>query len=132
MATIRKRIQSGSAFEKMASYCRAVVDDYYIHISGTVGVDPETGTIPDDIGDQAENIFAIVAKILTEERATLADVVRCRVYVTEAAHVGAVAAILGDRFRGHPPTNTTLICGIPAPGAKVEIEMTAIRSSVDG
>lgn len=114
----------------MASYCRAIVDDHYIHISGTVGIDRDTGAMPDDIVEQAENIFALFTDVLAQERATLGDVVRCRVYLTDAAYVSAVASILGERFRDSPPTNTTLICGIPAPGAKVEIELMALRPPV--
>jgi enamine deaminase RidA (YjgF/YER057c/UK114 family) len=39
----------------------------------------------------------------------------------------AVAAVLRETFGASPPANTTLINGIPAPGAKVEIEITARR-----
>lgn len=127
MRTIEKRITSGSAFEELVSYCRAVVDDRYIHISGTVGVDPVSKTIPDDAGEQTENIFNIIASVLEPEGATLNDVVRSRVYLTDVGHLNAVGAVLREKFRGHPPTNTTLICGIPAPGAKVEIEVTVLR-----
>lgn len=127
MATIEKRIGSGSKFEEMAAYSRAVVDDRHIHISGTVGLDPVDKTMPADTEAQARNIFAIIEGILADEGASLADVVRSRVFVTDMVHLDAVVRVLGEKFRDCRPTNTTLLCGIPAPGANVEIEVTALR-----
>lgn len=127
MAAIEKRISSGSKFEEMAAYSRAVVDDRHIHISGTVGLDPTDKSMPEDAEAQARNIFRIIEQVLDGEGATLADVVRSRVFITDVAHLDAAVRVLGEKFRDCPPTNTTLICGIPAPGAKVEIEVTALR-----
>lgn len=127
MAAIEKRISSGSKFEDMAAYSRAVVDDRHIHLSGTVGLDPVDKTMPEDAEAQARNIFHIIEQVLGGEGASLADVLRSRVFITDAAHLEAVVGVLGEKFRDCPPTNTTLICGIPAPGAKVEIEVTALR-----
>lgn len=127
MATIEKRISSGSRFEEMAAYSRAVVDDRHIHVSGTVGLDPVDKTMPEDAEAQARNIFRIIEQVLAGEGATLAHVFRSRVFITDVAHLDAVVRVLGEKFRDCPPTNTTLVCGIPAPGAKVEIEVTALR-----
>lgn len=130
MAQIVRRISSGSRFEEMAAYSRAVVDDRHIHVSGTVGLDPVSKAMPEDVNAQARNIFAIIEGVLEQEGATLAHVVRSRVFITDVAHLDAVVGVLGEKFRDCPPTNTTLICGIPAPGAKVEIEVTALRPDV--
>lgn len=120
-----KRISSGSPFEELASYSRAVIDDFYIYVSGTVGIDPVTKAMPKDITEQMNNIFSTVEQTLAEVQAGLADVTRCRVYVVDEADLPAVIKVLGDKFRDHRPANTTLLCRIPAPGAKVEIEITA-------
>lgn len=127
MAAIEKRIGSGSKFEEIAAYSRAVVDDRYIYVSGTVGLDPLDKSMPEDAEAQARNIFQIIEQVLSGEGAALADVVRSRVFITDMVHLDAVVRVLGEKFRECPPTNTTLICGIPAPGAKVEIEVTALR-----
>jgi enamine deaminase RidA (YjgF/YER057c/UK114 family) len=119
------RISSGSKFEDLAAYSRAVIDGDYVHISGTVGADPATGAIPEDAGEQARNIFRIVEPVLARAGATLAQVVRTRVYLTDAGELLPVAAVLREKFDACRPTNTTLIVGIPAPGAKVEMEFTA-------
>jgi enamine deaminase RidA (YjgF/YER057c/UK114 family) len=120
-----RRIGSGSPFEALAGYCRAVVDDRYVYVSGTIGADPQTREMPAEIEQQVINSIATIEAALAKAGATLADVVRNRVYITDAADLMAVAKLLGASFGANPPANTTLICGIPVPGARVEIEATA-------
>ncbi|MDH7640019.1 Rid family hydrolase [Sphingomonas oryzagri] len=122
-----ERYSSGTRFEEIAAYSRAVADDLYIHVSGTVGGDPQTGAMPDAVEDQLANIFATIERALAHFGAGFADVTRSRVFIVSADVLMPVAAALKARFGDCPPTNTTLIVGIPAPGAKVEIEVTARR-----
>jgi enamine deaminase RidA (YjgF/YER057c/UK114 family) len=122
------RIFSGSPFEELAGYSRAVIDGEWIFVSGTVGTLPG-GAIPESIEDQMSQIFSILEATLGRAGSRLEDVVRCRVYVTDAEFIAAVARLLGQRFGHVRPANTTLITGIPAPGAKVEIEVTARRNA---
>lgn len=125
---MKRKISSGSPFEELAGYSRAVVDGDWIHVSGTVGVDPETKILPEGAVAQTRNIFRIIEATLAEAGATLADVVRNRVYITDASDLMDVAKILGEKFGDVRPANTTLICQIPVPDAKVEIEVTARKS----
>lgn len=126
---MRERISSGSPFEELAGYSRAVVDGDWVHVSGTVGMDPETKTLPPGALEQAENIFRIIEDTLARAGASLEDVVRNRVFITDAAHLDDVVKVLGKKFGSIRPANTTLICQIPVPGAKVEIEVTAHRQT---
>ncbi|MFC1795809.1 RidA family protein [Pseudomonadota bacterium] len=126
---MKNRIFSGSPFEDIAGYSRAVIDGDWIFISGTVGTLPETGNIPESIEDQMNQIFAIITATLGEADATLADVVRCRVFICDVSDLDAVSRLLGSYFNDIRPANTTLIAGIPAPGAKVEIEVTARKGA---
>jgi enamine deaminase RidA (YjgF/YER057c/UK114 family) len=127
MSRIEQRLSSGSRFEDLAAYSRAVVDDLYVHVSGTIGGDPVTGEMPADVAQQARNAFAIIEQALATAGAGFADVVRSRIYLTAAEDLGAVLPILVETFGDCRPTNTTLLCGIPAPGAKIEIEVCARR-----
>ena len=69
----RKLISSGSRFEEIARYSRAVVEGEWIFVSGTVGADPD-GTMPASVKQQARNSFAHIERALSEGGATLSDV----------------------------------------------------------
>ena len=125
----RKNIYSGSKLEEIAKYSRAVVDREWVFVSGTVGIDPSTGKIPEDVGEQTRLIFRIINTALEEADAGLSDVVRTRVFLTSRDHLDAVVEVLADVFAEIRPTNTTVICQLPPPEAKVEIEVTARRSN---
>jgi enamine deaminase RidA (YjgF/YER057c/UK114 family) len=122
-----ERYSSGSKFEKLFAYSRATADEKLVHISGTVGSDPETGQMPDDVQMQLSNIFGVIETALSHFGATYADVLRTRIYITSTEALTPLAAVLRRHFGDCPPANTTLICAIPAPGAQVEIEVTARR-----
>ena len=121
----RRTIKSGSRFEELARYSRAVVDGDWVVVSGTVGPDPESGTMPESAEEQARNCFATIEKALQEAGASLRDVMRCGVYITATEHLQDVVSVLTEKFDRIRPANTTLICQIPVPGAKVEIEVLA-------
>lgn len=122
-----ERYSSGSGFEALFAYSRATADDKVIHISGTVGSDPDTGQMPDSIDLQLANIFRVIGTALSHFGADYADVLRTRIYITSAEVLTPLAGVLRAHFGNCPPANTTLICAIPAPGAQVEIEVTARR-----
>lgn len=125
-----ERISSGSRFETLAAYSRAVVEGDYIHLSGTVGGDPATGEMPESALEQARNIFRVIEPVLEAHGSGLDMVIRNRVFLTDIAWLQDVCSVLREKFADCPPANTTLLTGIPAPGAKVEIEITARRRTV--
>jgi enamine deaminase RidA (YjgF/YER057c/UK114 family) len=121
----RRAISSGSKFEKLAGYSRAVVDGEWVFVSGTAGMDPATSAFPDDAADQARFALAAIASALAEAGSKMSDIVQVRVYLADRADVVSVSTILGEMFSDPRPTNTTIICGFPALEIKVEIEVTA-------
>lgn len=123
----RWTISSGSRFETLAGYSRAVVDGEWVFVSGTAGYDFAANTISPDPAAQTRQALATIAKALSEADASLADVVRVRVYVSERAHVIPVSTVLGETFSDPRPANTTIICGFAEEAMKVELEVTALR-----
>jgi len=119
----RRLISSGSPFEEVAGYSRAVADGKWVFVAGTSGF--ANGEISDDVEAQAEQAFATIAAALKQAESSLADVVRVRVFVTEAAFFERLAPIFGKHFKGIRPANTTVVCGLVDPRMKVEIEVTA-------
>ena len=123
----RRLISSGSRFEDLAGYSRAVVDGEWVFVSGTTGFDYASGSISDDVEEQAEQAFRNIKGALEEAGTSLADVLRVRVYLADAADFDRVAPILGRHFRDIRPANTTIICSLADRCMKVEIEVTARR-----
>lgn len=124
--TLKDRIFSGSPAEDFVGFAKAVIDGPVIHVSGSLGPDAD-GRFADSVEAQLENALASVAKALEQAGASLADVKTVRVYITEAGFVKGVAQVLKAHFDAVRPTNTLLVCQLPAPGAKVEIEVSASR-----
>ena len=126
---MRKLISSGSAFEAQAGYSRAVVDGNDVFVSGTTGFDYATMAIAPDAAAQTEQIFRNIEAALAQAGASLADVVRVRIHLVDAADFPAVSAVVGAKFRDIRPANTTVISGLVDPRMKVEIEVTARKRS---
>ena len=119
----RRLISSGSPFEEVAGYSRAVVDGKWVFVAGTSGF--ANGEIAESVQDQTEQAFATISAALTEAGSGLSDVVRVRVFLTDAADFERIAPILGKHFKGIRPANTTVVCTLVDPRMKVEIEVTA-------
>src|SRR4249919_1856715 len=81
----RRLISSGSTFEKSIGYSRAVVDGDWIFVSGTTGYDYATMTIEDDVVAQCEQTFRNIEAALRQADSSLADAVRVRYLMTNAA-----------------------------------------------
>ncbi|HET7834883.1 MAG TPA: RidA family protein [Variovorax sp.] len=126
-AAPRTFIQSGSRWEELAGYSRAVVDGDWIFVSGTVGQDFASGDFPDTAERQCGLALDTIEGALAQAQASLADVVRVRVYVPDRADVIAVSGVLKRRLGDNRPANTTLCSALAVEGAKVEIEVTARR-----
>lgn len=122
-----QRISSGSSFEAVAGYSRAVIDERYIHVAGTTGFDYSAMSIADDAVAQTHQAFANIAAALQAAGGALADVVRVRYYLTDGSLFETLAPVFGQYFREARPAATAIICGLIDPRMKIEIEVTARR-----
>ncbi len=121
----RRLISSGSSFERVAGYSRAVVDGRDVHVSGTTGFDYATMTIADDVVAQARQCLANVASALAQAGCTLDDVVRVRYLLTDAAAFERVAPLFGEAFARSRPAATAMVVGLVDPRMQIEIEVDA-------
>lgn len=124
----RRHISSGSPWEELAGYSRAVVDGDWIFVSGTVGQNFATRTMQESAAAQTEQAMATIQQALAQAGAALTDVVRVRAFVPDREDVAAVSDVLKNRLGPARPTNTTVCCPLAVDGAKVEIEVTARRA----
>ena len=130
-STPRRFISSGSPYEELAGYSRAVVDGDWVFVSGTVGQDFATMRMPESAESQAEQALDTIAGALDAAGASLMDGVRVRVYVPDRDDVIAVSGAIKRRLGAARPANTTVCCPLAVEGAKVEIEVTARMANSD-
>ena len=127
----RRLISSDSTFEAEIGYSRAVVDGEWVFVAGTTGFDYAQMTIDAATAEQARQALGNIVSALAEAGVSLADVVRVRYYVPDPADWPAIVPVLGEVFGTIRPAATALICGLVDPRMKIEIEVTARRSSAD-
>lgn len=123
----RQNISSGTPWESMAGYSRAVRIGAHIAVAGTTASDAE-GRVqhPGDAAGQTRYILNKITAALNEAGASLGDVVRTRVFVRNIGDWQAVARVHGEFFGGIRPANT-LVRAVPIDEAMlVEIEVDAI------
>jgi len=123
----RWTVNSGSKFEELAGYSRAVIDGEWVFVSGTAGYNFEDGSISDDAAEQTRQSLRTITQALEKAGATLADIVRVRVFVADRADIMDVSRVLGQTFSDPRPTNTTIVCGFAEEAMKVELEVTALK-----
>lgn len=128
---VRRRISSGSSFEAVAGYSRAVVEGDTIYVSGTTGFDYATMRIADDPVEQTRQCLRNIASALEAAGCTLDDVVRVRYYLTDAKLFEALAPLFGEAFAQARPAATAIVCGLVDARMKIEIEVTARRRARD-
>ncbi len=124
-AVARKKISSGSSFEKEIGYSRAVVDGRWVFVSGTTGFDYATMRISDDVREQAAQAVDNIEAALKEGGASLKDVVRARYIFPKAGDFKPCWPILRERFGKIRPAATMIEAGLADPRMKIEIEVTA-------
>lgn len=119
------RISSGSAYELKVGYCRAVVADGLVHVSGTTGTDHSTMTIPEDVVEQCRLALEIIGKALDAAGASFDDVVRVHYILPDREDFEPCWPLLSKTFGAHPPAATMIQAGLIDPAMKIEIEVTA-------
>ena len=123
----RHLISSGSRFEAEIGYSRAVVDGDWIFVAGTTGFDYAAMTIADDVVEQAAQTLRNIETALAQAGAGLADVVRVRYLLPDAADFPRCWPVLREAFGETRPAATMMAVGLADPRMKIEIEVTARR-----
>ncbi|XWX00518.1 hypothetical protein V2A60_008538 [Cordyceps javanica] len=129
----RQNISGGSSFEDQIGYCRAVVlDDDWIHVSGTTGYNYTTGEISPDVAAQAEQTLRNIDAALREAGARMADVVRVRYILPDRDDFPATWPVLNKWFGAVRPAATMIQAALMKEEMKIEIEVTAKKGCGGG
>ena len=125
----RLLVSSGSPYEPVVGYSRAVRVDDRVFVSGCAPIMPEGAEPPADAYAQAKRCLEIVETALTNAGSSLADVVRTRVYLVRVEDFEAVGRAHGEAFSEIRPANTTVVVSaLVDPRWLLEIEAEAVVS----
>jgi enamine deaminase RidA (YjgF/YER057c/UK114 family) len=122
----RRLISSGGHFEDRVGYSRAVVAGGQVWVSGTAPIMPDDADPPPSAYAQARRCLEIIEAALGEAGASLRDVVRTRIYVTDPKLIDEVGRAHREAFGEIRPATTGLVVSLLDPRWLVEIEAEAL------
>ena len=126
----RTNYSSGATWEDIVGYSRAVKMGNIIEVTGTVAVDANNDVVGvNDAYLQTKFILQKIEKVLQQAGASLSDVVRTRMFVTDISRWKDYGRAHGEVFRQIKPCTTMVeVSRLIAPEFLIEIEATAILS----
>ena len=129
--TRRASVETGTVWEAMAGYARAVRVGDRILVSGTTATGPDGPVAPGDAAAQARFVLDRIERAIETLGGRLRDVVRTRVYVSRLEDWEVVARVHGERFGTIRPANTLVQAGLVGTPYLVEIEAEAVIGAGD-
>jgi enamine deaminase RidA (YjgF/YER057c/UK114 family) len=126
--TQRRLISSGSPYEPLVGFSRAVRVGDTVYVSGTVAWGDDGKLVgAGDVYAQGKQVIRNIQKALEQAGASLADVVRTRIYVTDISRLEEAARAHGEAFAEVRPASTMVeVSALAEPEMLVEIEAVAV------
>ena len=124
-----ERISPRGAPAPRGPYSPAVRAGDCIYVAGQVSIDPVSGqVVAGDVQVETRQVLNNIRGVLDGCGATLADVVKCQVFLTDVKEFAAMNEVYAEFFGEAKPARTTVaISALPLPGAKVEIDAVAYK-----
>jgi 2-iminobutanoate/2-iminopropanoate deaminase len=106
------------------------VDNDFIYVPGTMGVDPVSGKLAEGVGDQVRQAMENISGLLWSKGTDLSQVVSVNVFLSETRHFPEMNEVYRSYFPVDPPTRATVGADLPMAGALVQIAMVVARPNV--
>lgn len=125
MAT-RETINAKGAPAAVGPYVHAVKAGDFVFTSGQLGLDPESGTLPQGVKAQARQAIQNIETVLAAAGCTLADVVKTTVFLADMNDFAAINEIYAEFFTGETPARSCVQAAALPKGGLFEIEVVAV------
>jgi 2-iminobutanoate/2-iminopropanoate deaminase len=124
----RERIFTSSAPAAIGPYSQAIAAGSLVFASGQVALDPASGQLVEgDVRVQTRQALQNLRAVLEEAGSSLGQVVKTTVFLTQMADFGAMNEVYAEYFDQEPPARSTVAVAELPRGARVEIEVVALR-----
>jgi 2-iminobutanoate/2-iminopropanoate deaminase len=121
-------IATDEAPKAIGPYSQAIASGDLVFTSGQIPLDPRTQEmVKGDIRAQAERVMENLRGVLQAAGTSFGQVVKTTIFLADLADFAAVNEVYGKRFTGSPPARSTVQVAALPKGARVEIEMIAVR-----
>jgi 2-iminobutanoate/2-iminopropanoate deaminase len=124
-----ERISPPGVAAPRGPYSPAVRAGGFIYVSGQIPIDPVTNQpVTGDVKAETRQVLSNIQRILQGCGASMADVVRCGVFLTDVQDFAAMNEVYAEFFGSAKPARTTIaVAALPLHGAKVEIDAVAYK-----
>ena len=129
MASERRAVFTAGAPEAIGPYSQAIAAGGLLYCSGQVGLVPGTKEmVQGGVAEETRQVLANLSAVLTAGGASLDNVIRATIYLTDLGDFSEVNRVYGEHFSDPPPARATVqVVALPA-GAQVEIDAIALIS----
>jgi 2-iminobutanoate/2-iminopropanoate deaminase len=128
---IHRPISTTAAPAAIGPYSQAIASGALVFCSGQIGLDPASGElVSGGVEQEAERALRNVGAVLDAAGVGYAQVVKATVFLVDMADFAALNAVYGRFFPDPPPARSTVAVAALPKGARVEIEVVAVRPGV--
>ncbi len=120
-------ISAKNAPEALGPYSHAILAGNTLYLSGQLGLDPQSGTLPQGVDAQAKQSLENIGAVLSAAGMTYANVVKTTIFLADMGDFAAINAIYAGYFKGNCPARSCVQAAALPKGALFEMEAIAVK-----
>jgi len=125
--TLKEAVISSEVPQPAGPFSQAILSGDFLFVSGSVGVDPASGTLSDDFKEQTRQTLKNIGAVLAEAGCDFSNVVKSTCFITDAANFASFNEVYREFFPQPFPARSTIVCNLARDTLLVEIEVIARR-----